>query len=141
LKSYKNSKFKRHVISRQRYQKVKEPGAATFNSKVRQQPGGPTDGKCRRSTSLDRATRPRLHAARQNCVCGIRPERLTRNRPVHRFLKKPAGSTGFYRFDCTSGLLSEPDRFMLWFGLLAVEPPVRFGPNNCGDTQTNRTTH
>ena len=38
--------------------------------------------------------------------------------------KKPAGLTGFYRFNYLNGLLSEPDRFRLWFGLLAVQ----FGP-------------
>jgi hypothetical protein len=41
-----------------------------------------------------------------------------------------AGSTSFYRSDCMDGLLSEPDRYTLWFGLLPVGPPVRSGPNN-----------
>jgi hypothetical protein len=95
-----------------------------------QQPCGPTDGRCRRSTSLDRATRPRLHAAQQNCVHGIRLGRFIWNRPVHRFHKKTGRSIDFYWFNCTSGLLSESDRFRLWFGLLAAELLVRSGPNN-----------
>jgi hypothetical protein len=36
-----------------------------------------------------------------------------------------------------NGLLSEPDRWRLWFGLLAVEPPVQSDPNNY---DTNRIT-
>ena len=59
-----------------------------------------------------------------------RPGRSRQNRPVHRFLKKPAGSTGFQRSDCMNGLLSEPSRYSLWFDLLPVRPPVRSGPNN-----------
>jgi hypothetical protein len=39
--------------------------------------------------------------------------------------KKPASSTGFYRSDYMDGLLSEPDRYTLWFDLLSVKPPVR----------------
>jgi hypothetical protein len=68
-----------------------------------------------------------------DCRCArvvYKPERFGRNRPVHRFRKKPAGLTGFFRFNCTDGLLSEPDRCRLWFGLLPVEPPIRSGLNN-----------
>jgi hypothetical protein len=32
------------------------------------------------------------------------------NRPVRRLFKKPAGFTGFSRFDCRDGLLNKPDR-------------------------------
>jgi hypothetical protein len=35
---------------------------------------------------------------------------FARNRLVRQFLEKPAGSPGFYRFDCMDGLLSEPDQ-------------------------------
>jgi hypothetical protein len=48
-----------------------------------------------------------------------------KNRPVRPFQEKPAGSTGFSRFDCTDDLLSEPDQQRLWFSLLPVQPPVR----------------
>jgi hypothetical protein len=66
----------------------------------------------------------------------IRPGRFAWNRPVHRFLKKPACSTDFYRFNYINGLLSEPDRFRLRFGLLAVRPLVRFGLNNYNTNMT-----
>jgi hypothetical protein len=61
---------------------------------------------------------------------GAKAARFAENRPVRRFVKKPAGSAGFFRFDCTNDLLSEPDRWRLWFDLLPVQPPVRSGPNN-----------
>jgi hypothetical protein len=60
----------------------------------------------------------------------IRPGQFAWNRPVHRSLKKPAGSNDFYWFNYINGLLSEPDRFRLRFGLLAVRPLDRSGLNN-----------
>ena len=52
--------------------------------------------------------------------------------PAGSQVKKMAGSTVFYRFNCTNGLLSKPDRFSLWFSLLVIEPSVRSGSNNYG---------
>lgn len=49
-----------------------------------------------------------------------------------RFSAKSGGPAGLYRFDCTGGLLDEPDRQRRWFQFFPVQPPVRSGLNNYG---------
>jgi hypothetical protein len=81
--------------------------------------------------------------ARQACIARAhpRPGRFEQNLPVHQFHINPPDSTRLYRFNYIYCLLSEPDQFKFWFGLLAVRPSVRSGPNNYANIYTWTPSH